>query len=202
MFQHLQNQQKNETQADIDAATLRTMIDLNVVCDPESILMTGRRPFRLATREGSWTGAFLPDVMGAVAVRCELNGNVISTNSRLGCDLSWSLNQAGVYARLSGNLNEWQGQLRESQENDEPLRYNGWRYHAAPILRIIRALGAPDPRFERGHFTYQEPVCGVENPQVLALSGTVARVPWRAFVLPVVNRLEFLDRREGTLGEI
>lgn len=182
-------QQKPEPQKEIDAATLRTLVDLNLVCDPESVAMTVRRPFRIQTREGLWTGAFLPDMMGAVAVQCELRGDVISTNSRIGRDLSWSLRQTAIYARTGANLNEFYESLRD----EDNFSHNGWTYQATPILKLVRALGAPDSRFEIGHFTYQEPLCGVENPQVLALSGTVAHTQWRAFVLPAVDRLKFAD---------
>ena len=189
-----QNQKKDESQADIDAATVRTLIDLNLACDAESIVKTARRPFQLQTRQGAWTGALLPGVTGAVAVRSQLSielnaNNVISANSRLGRDLSWSLRQTQIYANTPGNLNEFYESLRD----EEFFSHNGWRYAAPLILKLVRALGAPDPRFKRGHFTYQEPILGVKNPQVLALSGAVARFEWRAFVLPVVKRLEFAD---------
>lgn len=58
---------------------------------------------------------------------------------------------------------------------------------------MFRALGASDQRFLRGHFAWTETVAGVANPQMLALSGTVARTAWRAFLLPAVDRLKFAD---------
>lgn len=186
-------QVKTESQFEIDAATLRAMVDFTAVCDPESVVMTARRPFRLDTQEGAWTGAFLPDFAGAVAVQAELTGNVINTNSRLGRGLSWCLKNAGVYAREMHNVSELERRALDAQECGELLPSYGQHYQPGLVLSVLRALGAPDPRVGYGHFTHHEPICGVENPSVWALSGTVARVQWRAFLLPVVEPLQFAD---------
>ena len=186
MFQH---RTKPETQADIDVATLRSLIDLNLALDPASDDIIARRPFYLRTRSVEWSGAILPQKCGALLVNAEFGADVISTNTRLGNSLSWSLHQTGIYASEGRDVNEFYESLREQGY----FSHNKWTYETAPILKLIRALGRPNPLFKIGHFTYQEPVGGVENPQVLALSGTVARVEWRAFVLPVVDRLKFAD---------
>lgn len=186
----LRHKPKPETQAEINAAMLRTLIDLNLALDPASKDVIARRPFFIRTYSIGWSGAILPEQCGAVAVRADLGDkDAISTNTRLGNSLSWSLRQVEIYARSGRNLNEFYESLRELDD----FRHNGWTYNTTPILKLVRALGAPDPGFQIGHFTYQEPVGGVENTQVLALSGTVARVEWRAFVLPVVERLKFAD---------
>ena len=191
----ISNQQKADSQAELSAATLRTLVDLRLVCNPESTIMTARRPFRLNTQFGAWTGAMLSNAEGAVAVQSQqLNGDIISPNTRAGRDLSWSLRQVGIYTRGKvHNLSEWQQDLRELQEHAESFQHNGWQYQPTPLLNILRALGAPDPCVEIGHFTYHQPVAGVDNVQVLGLSGQVARTPWRAFLLPTMKQLEFCD---------
>ena len=175
-----------------DESRLRALIDFTALggtetdaAETDAAFM--RHPFRLATREGLWSGAFLPADQGAIAVECDLVGQPISLHSRLGRDLSWSLSQTGIYARESGNLRVWQAELCDSQERGKELRLGAWRYDTALVLNALRALGAPDPCFMRGHFTGQEPRDGIKNPQVLALTGTLARVRWRAFVFPTVE---------------
>lgn len=191
MFQHLKN--KPETQAEIDAATLRAMVDFTALCDPEADNLNARRPFRINIHDGAWTGAFLPDGAGAIAVQCELTGDVISGNTRLGRDLSWALKNVHIYANQPSSISEFEGKLRELRECNELFPHNGHQYQPVQILNMFRALGACDQRFVRGHFTWSEPIMGVENAQVLALSGTVARCQWRAFLLPVVAPLQFCD---------
>lgn len=147
-----------------------------------------RHPFRLATRGGMWSGAFLPADQGALVVECDLMGQSIPLGPRLKRDLSWSLRQTGIYSRETDNLGAWQGELCDLQERGKELISNGWHYNTTLILNVLRALGAPDPRFARGHFTGTEPRGDAENSQVLALAGTLARTRWRAFVLPVIKR--------------
>ena len=189
--------EQNQTQIEIDATTLRALVDWNFVCDPESQNIAGRRPFRLDTAEGAWTGAFLPDMAGAVAVRAEMQGDVISSHTRVGRDTSWLLRQVGIYAQWSQNVTETERRGLTAQERGEMLKCLGVPYQPSYVLSILRALGAPDARVGFGQFTFNARSCGLDNPQLLALSGTVARTPWRAFVLPVARGEQLRFFEEG-----
>lgn len=122
------NQPQPETQAEIDAATLRAMIDFTRICQPESEHLVARRPFTIHTREGVWTGAFLPDLSGAVAVQSELNGDVISANTRVGRDLSWALRNVGNYAREAGSVSEFEMELRDEMESAQLVKCGAAKY--------------------------------------------------------------------------
>lgn len=178
----------NRNRSASDTSQLRALVNLADLCDAQSESIIASHPFRLYGREGTWTGALLPNGMGALAVESDLGGQPLSPGSHLGSDLSWSLHQAGIYARETDNLRAWKSALCELKERGKPLRCGDWRYEAAPILKMLRALGAPDLYFARGHFTGQEPIGGVPNPQLLALSGAVAGARWRVFVLPTIAK--------------